>query len=308
MSVWDNYNSRLTIRGETQRDIRIEREKEFLTRKAEANPFYHKAVVNGKEQGLMVINSDDLTVKTICSMPGESLIAGSLVLWKNVHWLVTTADTNDDIYTKGAMERCNYLLKWIDKNGVIVERWCIVSDGTRYLTGETAGRGDKNGMALGDTKIVVTIARDEETVKLGRTQRFLIDDEGSDAMLAYRITKPFKVGGVYDGNGVMSFLMSEENTEDDDNFELRIANYYKYFPRTDADEAAQDGEEVSEDTTTPIEEDTQGEQSEQEELGEQTEEDTAAEEEMVTLRSRKASSATVEEQQSAKSDGKKVWF
>jgi len=113
----------------------------------------------------------------------------------------------------------------------IIERWCIVSDGTRYMTGESNNIHSQNRLAIGDSRIALVIARDEYTVKLNRSNRFLIDDYDSMDVLSYKLTKPFKLGGVYNGLGVMSFVLSEVNTEDDDNMELHIADYYKYFPK-----------------------------------------------------------------------------
>ena len=149
------------------------------------------------------------------------------------------------------MLQCNHRLRWIAADGHIIERWCIVSDGTKYLTGETISSYNENGMSLGDTRISVSLARDEYTVQLNRGFRFLIDDEDSDTVLAYRLTKPFKIGGVYNGNGVMSFVMTEVNTEDDDNFDLRIADYYKHFPReTDGNTDSETTAKVLNDETT----------------------------------------------------------
>jgi hypothetical protein len=87
-------------------------------------------------------------------------------------------------------------------------------------------------MALGDTRISMLIARDSETVKLTRDRRFIIDDIDSPRPIAYRLTKPFKAGGVFNERGVMGFVLAEVNTEDDDNFDLHIADYYQYFPDT----------------------------------------------------------------------------
>ena len=88
-------------------------------------------------------------------------------------------------------------------------------------------------MERGDARIQVVLPLDEETAKLNRTNRFLVDYYGSSNVLAYRLTKPLKVGNNYGDNGIFSFVMAECNTEDDDNFELHIADYYKYFPRPD---------------------------------------------------------------------------
>ena len=77
----------------------------------------------------------------------------------------------------------------------------------------------------------MTLPRDKETVKLGRENRFIIDDYEAPDPLAYRLTKPFKLGATFNDMGVVRFVLSECNTEDDDNIDLHIADYYKYFPR-----------------------------------------------------------------------------
>lgn len=231
MGVWDSYQSRLSAMGTTKREAALNREKAYLSRKLPSSLSYHTVSMNGVERNLAIINSDNLNQKTLCSLPGEEIISGSLVYWNDNYWLVTAVDANNEVYTKAIMLQCNHRLRWIAADGHIIERWCIVSDGTKYLTGETISSYNENGMSLGDTRISVSLARDEYTVQLNRGFRFLIDDEDSDTVLAYRLTKPFKIGGVYNGNGVMSFVMTEVNTEDDDNFDLRIADYYKHFPR-----------------------------------------------------------------------------
>ena len=68
-----------------------------------------------------------------------------------------------------------------------------------------------------------------------RENRFLIDDYDSPNVLAYRLSKPFKLGGSYNGKGVLYFVLQECNTEDTDNLELHIANYYDHFPRGEKD-------------------------------------------------------------------------
>lgn len=81
----------------------------------------------------------------------------------------------------------------------------------------------------------MTIGKNVYTNKMRREDRFLIDDEDSDLMLAYELTKPWKLGGTYNGAGVFKFVLQEVNTTDNDNQELRIADYYKYFPKPSDD-------------------------------------------------------------------------
>ena len=95
------------------------------------------------------------------------------------------------------------------------------------LTGEYEDRSFVT--TRGDSRIAITIARNIHTAKLGRLDRFLIDDELSEHKLAYALTKPLKFAGVYGGKGVYKFVLQEVNTTDDDNEELGIADYWKHF-------------------------------------------------------------------------------
>lgn len=102
------------------------------------------------------------------------------------------------------------------------------------LTGEYE---DRNFIVTrGDSRIAVTIAKNEFTTKLGRRNRFIIDDPKSLQPLAYALTKPLKPGHTYNDMGVFKFVLQEVNTTDDDNFELGIADYYLHFPKPDSGE------------------------------------------------------------------------
>lgn len=234
MNPWNIYDERIRACGGYGRDAVLHREQAFIRSKLPKNLSYKSLEINGVPQNAAVIDSDDFSLKTICCMPGEPLPHGGLVNWAGEHWLITRKNADTEVYSKGTMELCNHLLRWIDESGEIVERWCIVSDGTKYLTGEW-GDND-NVVTRGDMRTSLVIARDQYTVKLNRSSRFLIDDGASPNVIAYRLTKPFKLGSGCSETGVLSFVLSECNTEDSDNFELRIANYYDYFPAEKSDD------------------------------------------------------------------------
>lgn len=229
MSLWDTYRARINAQGGDRRTAALQRESRLLSAKMLASPSYHQLIINGEQRSMSVINSDNLNQKTLCTLPGEDLPHGGTVEWMKNHWLITEIDANNELYTKGIMRQCNYLLRWIADDGNIVERWSIVEDGTKYLTGEY---GDKDFIITrGDSRISLTLPKDRYTLRLNRDDRFLIDDYESPNVLAYRLTKPFKLGGSFGENGVLCFVLQECNTEDSDNFELHIANYYDHFPR-----------------------------------------------------------------------------
>lgn len=229
MGPWDTYCSRIAAKGGTRRGAVLQRESAALSRKLSSSLAYSEITIDGMVQNVAVINSDDLNIKTICSMPGEDLRHGGIVSWMNNRWLVIERDANNELYTKAIMKQCNYLIRWISVDKEIIERWCIVEDGTKYLAGEY---GDNQFiLERGDTRLYLTLPRDQETIRLNRSNRFLIDDYESPNVLAYSLTKPFKLGGTYNGNGILSFVLTECNAEDTDNLDLHIANYYHYFPK-----------------------------------------------------------------------------
>lgn len=233
MNPWNTYHARHALHGETSRDREKYNLMNRLSRQIPSTLSYHNVDIDGEDRNIVILNSDNLNQKTLCSLPGEDIRHGAYIDWMNHKWLVTERDANSEIYTKCIMLQCNYLLRWINDSGEIIERWSVVEDGTRYLTGEFS---DSFLVATkGDSRIAVTLPKDLETLALDRDVRFIIDDYATPHPLAYRLTKPFKLGGSYDDNGVVIFVMTECNTECDDNIELHIADYYKHFPREGAD-------------------------------------------------------------------------
>lgn len=243
---WDIYSVRAKVHGLTKRDTILRREIHDLNTRLPDSLSYHTALIYDAEHGfnidkyqpgddgvvmrnVAIINSDNLDEKYIFSMPGEDIENGSLVHWMDNYWLVVERDANTTVYTKAKLVQCNYLLKWVSSDREIVEQWCYVEDGTKYLTGEYEDR--QFIVTRGDSRIAITIARNSESAKLGREHRFLVDDEQSKVKLAYTLSKPLKFSGVYNKQGVFKWVLQEVQTTDFDNQELLIADYYKYFPR-----------------------------------------------------------------------------
>ena len=245
MSAWDTYGDRLTVHGTSKKDATLQREVRLLNMRVPDSLSYHTITVFDRdhgynidseevragayEQNVAIINSDNLNEKKLHTLPGEDMKAGSLIEWMDNHWLVTEKDANTTIYTTVKLLQCNYLLRWVSEDDrKVYEQWCVVEDGTKYLTGELEDR--HYIVSRGDSRLQMTIAITDKTTIFGRTNRFLIDDPGSKRMMAYTLSKPFKLGGSFNGEGVYKFVLQEVQSTDDDNHTLRIADYYKYFP------------------------------------------------------------------------------
>lgn len=253
MSVWDGYNSRTEVRGQTKRETVKNREFRTLLNKLPDSLSYTTVSIYDQAHGcdllcdevdpepfsqeVAIINTDNLDEKYIYALPGEDIEHGSLVHWMDNYWLVTERDANTTLYTKAKMVQCNYLLHWVTPNGHIHAQWCIVEDGTKYLTGELEDR--QFVTTRGDSRIAVTIAKNEYTQEFTRNFRFLIDDPDSPIKLAYTLSKPLKLGLNFNAKGCYKFVLQEVTSTVDDNQELGIADYYKYYPREATDVAGE---------------------------------------------------------------------
>lgn len=249
MDIWEVYGARMSARGKTKREMHLKREIRNIQNRLPDNLSYTTATIYEPEHGwnitteemqkyavdrdVAIINSDNLNEKMIFAMPGEEIQNGSLVFWMEQYWLVTEQDANNTVYRRSKMIQCNHLLRWVSKDHEVCEQWCIVEDGTKYLTGEYE---DRNFVVTrGDSRISVQLARNKETVRLDRSNRFLIDDVDSPHPLAYLLTKPLKLGA-YQEKGCFKFVLQEVTETDDDNVEERIADYYKHFPKEEIPE------------------------------------------------------------------------
>lgn len=82
---------------------------------------------------------------------------------------------------------------------------CIINiSNITDLTGEYESRNFE--VSRGDSRVAITIAKNAETSRLGRTTRFLIDDPASPVKLAYTLSKPLKFNGIYNGEGVFKWV------------------------------------------------------------------------------------------------------
>ena len=259
MASWDAYQARINVHGGSKRNASLIRECRFINTKLPDSLSYHHVEIYKDEYGynieseaaqehkiqqdVAIINSDNLNEKTIISMPSEDIELGSLVFWMDEYWLVVERDANTTVYTKAKLLQCNHILRWLTPDDQLIEQWCVVEDGTKYLTGEYE---DRNFIVTrGDSRISVQLARNPQTVVLNRENRFLIDDDASPHKLGYQLTKPLKRGLTYKSKGIFKFVLQEVTATVNDNHELGIADYYKHFPKQQETEP-QEPEEPSE--------------------------------------------------------------
>ena len=87
------------------------------------------------------------------------------------YWICTESFNLDNIHYQGKFTLCNWILKWQNKNGDILEYPCYNINTTQYNSGETPNRN----FIVGSSQHAVLLPCDENTVILDTPQRFFLD-------------------------------------------------------------------------------------------------------------------------------------
>jgi hypothetical protein len=118
-------------------------------------------------------------------------------------------------YDEGVFEECNHVLKWINENGKIVERPCLLINNTKYTGGiKTQTEGITEVQAM----INIVVRCDEETDKITYGKRF------------YAMKNAWRVTLIDDVTieNTYSFTLGKSSLTSNDNTILGICDYYAH--------------------------------------------------------------------------------
>ena len=234
----DRYTARMTQHGTTQRERIVNRLKTNLNNKLQDNPSYKSVKLNGEETHLIINTGTQPYYKEFQSLPDQEINIGDYVEFANSYWLVMTCDYDDEVYKDGKLYQCNYLLKWQNEKGEIIERWAVILSASKYNDG-TEGN---NYITLGSDQLSIAIPLDEESLKLKKSmsKKFFIDNN-KDNPTTYELTGTGNVPDTYNGHGVTSWIVKEcaySPTEDD--LKYGVCNYVDYSSSTPSEPTTPD--------------------------------------------------------------------
>ena len=202
----DRYSTRINLHGSTQRERIANRLKTTLNNKTINSLSYKKIKLNGVDSELIIDSGTQPYYKDWKSLPNQIVNIGDYVEWANSHWIVTTCDYDDEMYRNGKLVQCNYLLKWQNDHGNIIERWAIIQSASKYNDGT-----DGNYiLTIGSDQLSVVIPLDSESIKLKKSmnKRFFIDNN-KESPTAYELTGTGNVTDTYNGHGVTAWIVKE---------------------------------------------------------------------------------------------------
>lgn len=87
-------------------------------------------------------------------------------------YLICTESFNiDSVHWQGKFTLCNWILKWQNKHGDILEYPCHDINSTQYNSGEQSNKQ----FTIGSSQHMITLPCDENTIALSSPQRFFLD-------------------------------------------------------------------------------------------------------------------------------------
>lgn len=141
---------------------------------------------------------------------------------KDIYWLCTESYDRDGILCAGKLVRCNYWLKWQDKNAKTYEYPVFEINSTQYNSGES---GDKI-ITLGSSQHLVTITADENTILLDHNKR-IFWDRNTVKPTVFKITQNDTTAMNYDKGLLKITIAEDEYNPDRDSIENWLCDYYE---------------------------------------------------------------------------------
>lgn len=146
---------------------------------------------------------------------------------EDYYWICIESFNRDDILCTGKLVRCNYWMRWQDKNGKIFKYPVFEINSTQYNSGES---GDKT-MILGSSQHLVTITADENTINLNHGQRFFWDRNTVDPSV-FKVTQNDTTAMNYDKGLLKITIMEDQYDPNTDSIEHWLCDYFPTLTET----------------------------------------------------------------------------
>lgn len=237
MRCLDRFNRKMDLSGGSLRNENVKNSKELLKETfaddASFTPgvyFWEHGLKSYEGRDTLGIrfykksfsNANGVSVKfqTLIDSP---VIVGD-VIYDSVadEYLICTESFNiDDIHWQGKLTLCNWILKWQNKNGDILEYPCNDINSTQYNSGEQAN----SQFTIGSSQHMLTLPYDENTVVIKTPQRFFLDKDVENPT-SFIVTQNDNTSFNYGKKGLVKVTVLEcELNNDTDRIDLGICDY-----------------------------------------------------------------------------------
>ena len=187
MQCLDRFNKRMSLSGGSLRDEYIHSTRQLLNDTFADDPsfmsniyfwrlglkeYQNESPIGIRLYGRSFSAANGVTIK-FQSPYNVPIVVGDVVYNKkeDEYLICTEAFNIDDIHFEGKFTLCNWMLKWQNKDGKILEYPCYDMNSTQYNSGEQSNRN----FTIESSQHMITLPCDENTVELSSPQRFYLD-------------------------------------------------------------------------------------------------------------------------------------
>ena len=237
MQCLDRFNKRMSLSGGSLREESIFSTRELLKETFADDPSFVSGIyfwrlglkeyqnelpIGIRLYGRSFSAANGVTVKfqTPYNTP---IVVGDVIynIKEDEYFICTEAFNIDDIHYKGKFTLCNWMLKWQNKDGRILEYPCYDMNSTQYNSGEQSN----SHFTIGSSQHILTLPSDENTVALNTPQRFYLDKNKVNPT-SFIVTQNDTTSYNYGKKGLVKVTVYEyPNNSEADNPDLGICDY-----------------------------------------------------------------------------------
>ena len=237
MKCLDRFNKKMSYSGSSLREENIYNSRKLLKETFEDDASYslgiyfwrlglkdyeHERTIGIRLYGRTYSSANGVTVKfqTLYDTP---VIVGDIIYdSKSDEYLICTESFDiDSIHYKGKFTLCNWMLKWQNKHGKILEYPCYDTNATQYNSGEYSNKN----MTIPTSQHMIILPSDENTVLLESPQRFYLD-KNKENPTSFIITQNDTTSYNYGKKGIVRITLYEyPNNSATDRPDLGICDY-----------------------------------------------------------------------------------
>lgn len=134
-----------------------------------------------------------------------------------------------DVHWQGKFTLCNWMLRWQDKNGDILNYPCYDINATQYNSGEQSNKQ----FTIGSSQHILMLPHDKNTVALKTPQRFFLD-KNYEIPTVFIVTQNDTTSYNFGKRGIVRLtVMEDAYNVDKDRIDLGICDYKESYVETE---------------------------------------------------------------------------
>lgn len=239
MRCLDRFNRKMALSGSSIRNEVIKNSQELLKETFADDPSFTSGIYFWQPSthsyadpnelpirlyGRSFSNANGVVVKFQTLIDNPIVVGDMLYDSNDDEYLLCTESFNvDGVHWKGKFSLCNWILKWQNKYGDILEYPCVDINYTQYNSGEQASAK----MTIGSSQHMATLPYDENTIAIKSPQRFFLDRD-TETPTSFIVTQNDNTSMFFGKKGLIKITMLEcERNNDTDRPDLGICDYFE---------------------------------------------------------------------------------